>query len=303
MLRTLNRLLDRDQAEVSGTLHLRVGCWMLAPYDRSTDPVWLRRRVGMVFQTEEHLLPSSIAAQPAVAAQAGQGRFACSPCRAHGRGAAGGPCLGTRLPAADRAGGQPVGVDNSSACAWRGRWRWNRTSCCWTSPTASLDLVHMARGTALKALRGQTTSCRPGPAMMKRRPPGRPRTSPRRSPGVRPEPVAAMECRRSAWQHGSPGAKTGPVLSRPGSMAAVKHGPQVSGPEWGISRGSWNGRAAQSDRTAVMPALPAAENGFCFLVVCARAPAGVRIVLFASWGRWHGEARLPCCGSASRNCV
>lgn len=26
--------------------------------------------------------------------------------------------------------------------------------------------------------------------------------------------------------------------------------------------------------------------------LCLR-PAGVRIVLFASWGRWHGEARLP----------
>ncbi|ACO75726.1 Phosphate ABC transporter, ATP-binding protein [Laribacter hongkongensis HLHK9] len=60
LLRTLNRLLDRDQAEVSGTLHLRVGGRTLAPYDRSTDPVWLRRRVGMVFQTP-HLLPGSIA--------------------------------------------------------------------------------------------------------------------------------------------------------------------------------------------------------------------------------------------------
>ena len=58
LLRTLNRLLDRDQAEVSGTLHLRVGGRMLAPYDRSTDPVWLRRRVGMVFQTP-HLLPEA----------------------------------------------------------------------------------------------------------------------------------------------------------------------------------------------------------------------------------------------------
>ncbi|MGL6069642.1 phosphate ABC transporter ATP-binding protein [Craterilacuibacter sp.] len=58
-LRMLN-LLHGPDARVSGSLSLLLGGQQIQPYHDRTDAVWLRRRVGMVFQHPD-LLPGSIA--------------------------------------------------------------------------------------------------------------------------------------------------------------------------------------------------------------------------------------------------
>ncbi|MXR35382.1 phosphate ABC transporter ATP-binding protein [Craterilacuibacter sinensis] len=59
-LRVLNRLHDDTAgARVSGELTLSLSGQTIHPYHHGTDPVWLRRRVGMVFQ-HPNLLPGSI---------------------------------------------------------------------------------------------------------------------------------------------------------------------------------------------------------------------------------------------------
>lgn len=59
-LRVLNRLHDDTPgARVGGELSLHLAGRTVAPYREPIDPVWLRRRVGMVFQHPQ-LLPGSI---------------------------------------------------------------------------------------------------------------------------------------------------------------------------------------------------------------------------------------------------
>jgi phosphate transport system ATP-binding protein len=58
-LRSLNRLNDELGAKTQGSVRLYLDGRMLEVLTPKMDPIWLRRRVGMVFQTP-NLLPTSI---------------------------------------------------------------------------------------------------------------------------------------------------------------------------------------------------------------------------------------------------
>jgi len=59
-LRSLNRLNDELGAESRGSVRLWLDGQLREIFASNMDPIWLRRRVGMVFQTP-NLLPTSIA--------------------------------------------------------------------------------------------------------------------------------------------------------------------------------------------------------------------------------------------------
>jgi phosphate transport system ATP-binding protein len=59
-LRSLNRLNDELGAQTKGSVRLLLDGQLREIFASNMDPIWLRRRVGMVFQTP-NLLPTSIA--------------------------------------------------------------------------------------------------------------------------------------------------------------------------------------------------------------------------------------------------